>query len=52
VKDSGLSVMALRVLFLRSVEELRTALNVDSVVLGGGNVKKIKTRCLTKEFLK
>jgi polyphosphate glucokinase len=27
----------------RVVEELRTALNVDYVVLGGGNVKKLKT---------
>ena len=27
----------------RIVEELKTALNADYVVLGGGNVKKIKT---------
>ena len=27
----------------RIVEELQTALNADYVVLGGGNVKKIKT---------
>jgi hypothetical protein len=28
---------------LRVVEELRTALNADCVILGGGNVKKINT---------